>query len=753
VTSASSLPPNNPPSGSAGTPGSAQPRSSDKPLRLARPDGRNTPGRVIVDDDARLFNRDVSWLEFNRRVLAQASDHRTPLLERVKFLAIFTTNLDEFFMKRVGLLKRWAQMGAAFPASPDGLSPRQQLAAIRGMVINLQAQQVALYRNEILPALAAEDIHVLRLRDLSPRDQAAVYEWYRTHVFASLTPLSVDPSHRFPFISNLSDNLGIMVRPPAAVKNVPGLDPDELQFARVKIPPAMKRFVAVPGYGKNSRRVHRFVYLHDVIRQHLDELFPGVDIRERAVFRVTRSAGVQRDEIEGDNLLESVELDLKQRRFARVVRLEIEPDVSSDLSNYLLDKLSLDTQDMYEHPADEYDSLFEIYDIDRPDLKEPRWRPVTPRRLTDPKANIFAAIRKQDILVHHPYESFNDSVVRFISSAAVDPDVVTIKQTLYRTSPDSPFVQSMIRAAEAGKQVACLVELRARFDEDKNVRFARMLEKAGVHVAYGVMGLKTHCKVALVVRREPRGLRSYAHIGTGNYNPKTAGLYTDLGLLTCDPDITADAVTLFNSLTGVAVPQEYEHLLVAPFNMRDRFVSMIEREIAHAKAGRPARIIAKINSMEDRDVTEKLYEASRAGVQVDLIVRGFCCLRPGVPGLSENIRVVSVVGRFLEHSRVFHFSAGQEDPLDGEWYIGSADWMYRNLSNRVECAVPVRDTDARRRLLQLFEVMLADHRHAWDLGRDGYYTPRTILEDAPTDSPERLGTFTSLMRDISKPAR
>jgi polyphosphate kinase len=750
--SASPTPPQ-PPHHAAGT----TPAKGDdaKALRLSRGESKAAQ-RPVVEDGARYFNRDVSWLEFNRRVLAQASDPRTPLLERVKFLAIFTTNLDEFFMKRVGLLKRWSGMSVGVPPSPDGLSVRQQLAAIRGMVTNLQAQQVALYRNEILPALAAEDIHVVRFDQLSPRDKDAVYEWYRTHVFAALTPLAVDPGHRFPFISNLSDNLGIMVRPPKMphIGGLHALEPDELQFARVKIPPSMKRFVTVPSGGKNGngsggRKTYRFVYLHDLIRTYLNELFPGVDIRERAVFRVTRSAGVQRDEIEGENLLESVELDLKQRRFARAVRLEIEPDVSTDLAHYLLDKLSLDAQDMYENPADEYDSLFELYDIDRPDLKEPRWRPVTPRRLADSKTSVFSVIRKQDVLVHHPYESFNDSVVRFIASAAADPDVVTIKQTLYRTSPDSPFVQSMIRAAEAGKQVACLVELRARFDEDKNVRFARMLEKAGVHVAYGVMGLKTHCKVALVVRREPRGLRSYAHIGTGNYNPKTAGLYTDLGVLTCDPEITADAGALFNFLTGVAAPQEYEHLLVAPFNMRSRFLGMIDREMAHAKAGKPARIIAKINSMEDREVTDKLYEASRAGVQVDLIVRGFCCLRPGVPGLSENIRVVSVVGRFLEHSRVFHFSGGREDPLDGEWYIGSADWMYRNLSNRVECAVPVRDVDARRRLLNLFEVMLADHRHAWDLERHGGYTMRAVLDDAPADAPERLGTFAALMKGVS----
>ena len=362
---------------------------------------------------------------------------------------------------------------------------------------------------------------------------------------------------------------------------------------------------------------------------------------------------------------------------------------------------------------------------------------------------IFATIRKQDLLVHHPYESFTDSVEKFVSAACTDPDVVTIRQTLYRTSPDSPFIESLIKAAETGKQVACLVELRARFDEDRNVRFARQLEKAGVHVAYGVVGLKTHCKTSLVVRKEKHGLKCYGHLGTGNYHPKTANLYTDLGLLTCDEDITTDMVTLFNFLTGVAVPQKYSALLVAPFNMRERFYEMIEKEIAHAKAGRPARIIAKVNSMEDREITERLYRASQAGVPIDLIVRGFCCLRPGVPGLSENIRVVSVVGRFLEHSRVFHFADGEEDPMDGLWYISSADWMYRNLSNRVEAAVPVRDQAARQRLWRMFEVMRRDHRHAWDLRADGGYTPRPLPKDAAADSPEVMGTFATLMADTT----
>ncbi len=697
---------------------------------------------------AKFFNRELSWLEFNRRVLAQAADEGVPLLERVRFLGIFTSNLDEFFMKRVGLVKRWANLNTS-PASADGLSPRQQLAAIRGLVTNLQSQQVALFRNSLLPALAAEDIHVLRFGDLPARDREAVYEWYRAHVFAALTPLSVDPGHRFPFISNLSDNLGLFVRPPAGLRGGVELDAGELQFARVKIPPSMKRFVAVPTATKGGKRVHRFVYLHDIIRHYLDELFPGVDIRERAVFRVTRSAGIQRDEIEGENLLESVELDIKQRRFARAVRLEIEPEVSSELSHYLLDKLSLDPQDLYEHPADEYDSLFEIYDVDRPDLKEPRWRPVTPRRLADPKASIFSVIRRQDVLVHHPYESFHASVERFIASAAADPDVLTIKQTLYRTTPDSPFIENLVRAAEAGKQVACLVELRARFDEGRNVRFARQLEKAGVHVAYGVLGLKTHCKTSLVVRREKGGLRCYAHLGTGNYHPKTAQLYTDVGLLTCDPDITGDLVHLFNFLTGVGEAPSCSTLLVAPFTMRDRTLKMIAREMDNAKKGLPARIWAKLNAMEDREVTEHLYAASQAGVKVDLVVRGFCCLRPGVPGLSDNIRVSSVVGRFLEHSRIYHFAAGQEDPADGEWYISSADWMYRNLSNRVEVSCPVRDGDARRRLLRLFEVHRRDHVNAWDLAPSGSYTRRTPPKDAEAGSPEAVGTFETLMREAA----
>jgi len=723
----------------------------------------------------RFFNRDLSWLEFNRRVLRQAADQRVPLLERMKFLAIFTSNLDEFFMKRVGLLRRLMQ-SEPDSLSHDGMTPRQQLVAIRAVVSELMAEQGQIYSNEVLPALTAADIHIVSYKDLPPRDRRYVDEWYRAHIFASLTPLAVDSGHKFPFISNLSDNISVLASPPPRVGHqatLPGVDDDEPRFARVKIPvgAGVRRFVPIPTRpgARAGKRADRFVPLLDVISHNLADLFPGVRILEQAAFRVTRSAGVQRDdviEMGTGSLMRSVEEDLKQRRFARAVRLELDSRASQELRQWLLDKLSLVPQDVYEHPAIDFASLFEIAEVDRPDLKERPYRPVIPMRFASAMkgsaagvlgapsgpgtgesaaANFFAAIRKQDVLVHHPYESFKHSVERFIAAAAGDPDVVAIKQTLYRTTPDSPFVENLIRAAESGKQVACLVELRARFDEGRNVRFARQLEKAGVHVAYGVAGLKTHCKTSLVVRHERTGLRCYAHLGTGNYHPKTAQLYTDVGLFTCDPEITSDLVTLFNYLTGISAPQNYSHLLVAPFTMRQRFNYLIDREMEYARRGQPCGITAKVNAMEDREVAEKLYQASRAGVPITLIVRGFCCLRPGVPGLSENIKVVSVIGRFLEHSRIFHFQSGVADPLDGEWLISSADWMYRNLSNRVEVAVPIRDRDARRKMNRIFEVALLDQRNAWDLQPDGTYIQRKASEDAEPDSPQASGTFNTLM--------
>jgi len=683
-------------------------------------------------------------------------------------------------MKRVGLVKRQIHAGLDAP-SPDGLTPRQQLTAIRDAAAELQSQQAAIYQTSVLPALEAADLHIVRYADLSPKDRAWADDWYLHNVFPALTPLAVDPTHRFPFISNLSDNLAIIalaprlpgVQQPPPARRAPqvkgtdrstgdraGANQDHL-FARLKLPSTIRQFIPLPNRPGMAKGAHRFIVLQDLIRNNLDDLFPGMTIDQQVNFRVTRSAGIQKDDLDTANLLQSIEADLKQRRFAKVVRLEIEPNPSPTLLRWLQDKLSLDNQDVYERPAGvDFIALLEIADLDRPDLKHKPWKPAIPSRLAaaslqagseKSSANFFAAIRKQDILVHHPYESFHASVERFIAAAASDPDVLTIKQTLYRTTPDSPFIENLVRAAETGKQVACLVELRARFDEGRNVRFARQLEKAGVHVAYGVQGLKTHCKTSLVVRKERHGLRCYGHLGTGNYHPKTAQLYTDVGLLTSDPDITRDMVSLFNFLTGLSATQEYTALLIAPFAMRTKFNQLIDREVELARRGLPARIIAKINSLEDRDITERLYAASQAGVQITLIVRGFCCLRPGVPGLSENIRVISIVGRFLEHSRIFHFGAGQEDPTDGDWYISSADWMYRNLSNRVEVAAPVRDKDARERLNRIINVHMADQRCAWDLRPQGSYTRRQPTADLDPDSPGAAGTFETLMCDASTP--
>jgi polyphosphate kinase len=724
-------------------------------------DPRQLPG-------PRFFNRDLSWLEFNRRVLAQAADETTPLLERLRFLAIFTSNLDEFFMKRVGLVKRQIHAGVDTP-SPEGLTPRQQLAAIRDAVSALTKQQADIYQQSILPGLGKADIQIIPYSDLASRDKAWADDWYRHNVFPALTPLAVDPTHRFPFISNLSDNLAVLARTPRPPGEQPlpprhgeagnSLErPGDNLFARLKFPSIIQHFIALPARSSRSGNpTDRFVVLQDIIRHNLSGLFPGMEIEEHITFRVTRSSGIQKDDLDTANLLQSIEADLKQRRFARVVRMEIEPDAPPQLVRWLQDKLSLDGMDVYERPAGvDFLSLLELVELERPDLKHKPWKPVVPPLLAaaahagSPEkaaAALFSAVRKQDVLLHHPYESFHASVERFIAAAASDPDVLAIKQTLYRTSPDSPFIENLVRAAENGKQVACLVELRARFDEGRNVRFARQLEKAGVHVAYGVQGLKTHCKTSLVVRKERHGLRCYAHLGTGNYHPKTAQLYTDIGILTCDPDITNDLVNLFNFLTGLVAAQSYSTLLVAPFNMRAKFNAMIDREVELARRGKPARIIAKINSLEDRDITERLYVASQAGVQVTLVVRGFCCLRPGVPGLSENIRVISVVGRFLEHSRIYHFSGGNEDPVDGDWFISSADWMYRNLSNRVEVAVPVHDQDARARLNRIINVHLADHRCAWELGPEGTYQLRSAHEISAPDSPEVLGTFETLMRE------
>jgi polyphosphate kinase len=717
------------------------------------------PSRPDAAPGFRMFNRDLSWLEFNRRVLQQACDERTPLLERVRFLAIFSSNLDEFVMKRIGALKHRMNAGLTGP-DQDGLSASLLLAALRANIRELQQRQAAAFEQGVKPALLKEGIAIAGYPDLTKNEQRWIDAWFRINVFPILTPLSVDPGHRFPFISNLSRNFGVLLLDPGK---------EEPVFARVKVPSVLPQWIHVPAKAETAGGAEpatlsdirkpesgrgRFVNLRDIIRENLGDLFPGLQILEVAAFRVTRDSEAEPGHDDADNLLELVEAQLKRRRFAHAVRLEIAPDCSPRMMRHLVDELELTDDDIDERAGIlDYTNLLEIAELHRPELQWPRWTPVVPRRLVDTESDIFSLIRKGDILVHHPYESFAASAERFIAEAARDPHVLAIKQTIYRTSRDSVFVSSLIRAAEMGKQVACLVELRARFDEQSNVKFAQMLEKAGAHVAYGVVGMKTHCKAALVVRQEGDGIRTYAHLGTGNYHPRTAQVYTDLGVFTCNPAITDDTIELFNLLTGRSRQDTFETLLVAPINMKPRFLGMIDREIHFAKqhaAGKSkvgGRIIAKMNAMADHDVAEKLYEASAAGVEIILFVRGFCCLRPGVPGLSENIRVISVVGRFLEHSRLFYFGAGQADPLQGDWYIASADWMYRNLQNRVESACPILDKANRARLHRLVQIMLADQRNAWDLTSDGSYAPRTPAADAPPDSPEFLGTFGAMMRE------
>ncbi len=710
--------------------------------------------RPDVRPGSRTLNRDLSWLEFNARVLHQAFDERMPVLERARFLAIFTSNLDEFVMKRVGFLMRAMQAGVR-PDGDDKPSPQEMLGVVRRTFEHLEEQQTLCYENSVRPALAAAGVELLRYNELATAERERVDAWYRRWVFPVLTPLAVDPGHRFPFISNLSSNLGVLLTEPGR---------EETLFARVKVPSGggIPQWVRVPDEpGRRSEPGHgRFVQLHDVIRHNLQDLFPGMRIGEVMGFRVTRAAetyDTDGDEGDAENLLDYVEAQLKRRRFANVVRLEVEKSASKELVKRVVDMFQIRPEDTDDSQGLlDFRTLFQIADLPRPDLKIKPWAPVTPAVLSDPDGSIFDAIRRGDVLVHHPYDSFAASTERFIAEAASDPNVLAIKQTIYRTSRDSPFVQQLIRAAEAGKQVACLVELRARFDEGRNVRLAQTLEKAGVHVAYGVVGLKTHCKASLVVRKEPDGLRTYAHLGTGNYNPSTANLYTDVGLLTCNPEIGQDVADLFNLLTGRSRKTDYRRLLVAPSTMKSGFLALIERECelarAHAAGRSPVggRIVAKMNALEDSTITAALYKASQDGVQVDLFIRGFCCLRPGVPGLSENIRVTSVIGRFLEHSRIFHFGAGCPDPVDGVWYIGSADWMYRNLEQRVEAMCPVLDRLARARLARIFKVMSEDRRNAWDLQADGRYVLRQPGAQAAADSAESLGTFGALMADTLK---
>jgi polyphosphate kinase len=680
-----------------------------------------------------FFNRELSWLEFNGRVLNEAFDDRNPLLERLKFLTIFSTNLDEFYMVRVAGLRRQLAAGVMSSAA-DGLSPQAALDAIERRVRELVTQAQECLHERLMPILDERGIRLVRMPDLTSSEWNTVDLFFESEVFPVLTPLAVDPGHPFPYVSNLSLSLAVEIRDPDR-----GID----HFARVKVPKSLPRWVA---FGRGNH----FVPLEEVIGANLGSLFPGMQVLGWWAFKVTRYSDLELDKTvdEPEDLLAMIEEQVFQRRFGEVVRLEVQSDMPPHIRTLILEELQetetlpglvLTERDVFDGgPLLEIGDLMSIATLDIPELHDPPFVPAVPPAVRDATRSIFDVIRERDLLVHHPYESFTATVEQFLDAASRDDHVLAIKLTLYRTSGDTAIVRALTEAAQRGKQVAVLVELQARFDEANNITWARTLENFGVHVAYGLPGLKTHAKVALVVRREADGMiRRYVHIGTGNYNTKTARTYTDIGLFTASPSIGADLSDLFNSLTGFSRQRVYRKLLVAPGNMRDRFIELIANETNAAREGKQGRIIAKMNALVDPGIIAALYDASQAGVEIDLIVRGICCLRPGVPGVSERIRVISIVGRFLEHSRLFYF----RNSADDRYFLGSADWMPRNLDRRVEAVTPVEDRALHPRLRALLETCLADNRQAWELDSDGKYTQRT-----PGDEPERA-THRLLLRD------
>lgn len=656
-------------------------------------------------NDTNVFNRELSWLAFNARVLQLSSDTEVPLLEQIRFLAIFSSNLDEFFQVRVSGLRDQQAAGISTPAS-DGRLPAEQLALVRDIVTDLVAEQERVLVHEIMPALREQGIELSAWHELDNDDQAELSKRFRDRIFPVLTPLAVDPGHPFPYVSDLSLNLAVVVRDPR--------DEREL-FARVKVPNTLPRWLQIAD-------TDRFVPIEEVIAAHLDQLFPGMEVQEHHAFRVTRNADLSDALDEADDLLSAVEYELRRRRFGRATRLEVDASMTDEVLDLLIGEFDLDPSAVYvaRTPLDPT-SFNEIADIERPALRWPEWKGVVDPRLQpdDEPVDIFAEIRAGDVLVQHPYESFSRSVAEFIHQAANDPDVLAIKITLYRTASSSPIVDACIKAAEQGKQVAVLVELKARFDEAANIGWARRLEQAGVHVAYGLLGLKIHTKIAMAVREEPDGIRRYCHIGTGNYNHRTARIYEDIGILTADPEIGADVADLFNHLTGYGREIRYSKLLVAPDQLRPSLEALIDNEIASGRG----RMILKMNSLVDVRMTEKLYEASQAGVDIDLIIRGQCSLKPGIPGLSDRIRVRSIIGRYLEHSRVYHFANG-DGPGEPVTYIGSADLMSRNLNRRVEALVRLDDPRTQQRVREILDVVLNDDRLAWTLAGDGVWTKR-----------------------------
>ena len=682
---------------------------------------KQTTSDINLDDSQYYFNRELTWLEFNYRVLHEALDARTPLLEKLKFLAIFSSNLDEFFMVRVAGLKMQVEAGVR-KLTPDGRTPGQQLQDISKKIRPLIQKQDQHFEQVLKAELADQDIHLLNYSDLNKKQCQYLETFFVNNIFPVLTPLAVDPSHPFPYISNLCLNLAVLVKDPETGAEF---------FARVKVPQTLPRFIEFPENLRQHQKnkllaVWTGVPLEQVIAHNLECLFPGMEIMACHPFRITRNARLEVEEDEADDLLLAMEDGLRKQKFGgSVVRIELNASMPEFLRETLLGEMDLGETDVYEVKGLlGMGDLMSFMGLSLPQLKAKPWTPAKPSWLSklnpEEGKTIFEMIAKKDLLVHHPYYSFRDTVQEFITQAAHDPQVLTIKMTLYRTSGDSPIINALMAAAEKGKQVVALVEIKARFDEQNNIIWAKKLEQAGVHVVYGLVGLKTHTKVTLVVRQERNGMRRYFHIGTGNYNPKTARIYTDLGLLSCNKEIGADLSDLFNYLTGYSRQKSYRKLLISPVSLRDRMMAMIEREKKHCQDGGSGHIVAKMNSLVDKQMIKALYEASQVGVQIDLIVRGICCLRPGVKGVSDNIRVISIVGQLLEHSRIFYFHNGG----DGELYLGSADWMTRNLDRRVEAITPVENPDIAKDIHEILSVMLADNRQAWELQSDGGYVQR-----------------------------
>ena len=684
-----------------------------KSVKKVRKKRKSAPIEHARSSTELFNNREIGWLNFNLRVLQEAENAKNPLLERIKFLAISSSNLDEFFMKRVGGLKRQIAYGLT-PKSSDGQTPKKQLQMIANALAPMLIQQNGLYQY-FQKELLRKGCEIVQFKDLKPQEKKHLKKYFLEQIFPILTPLSVDPGHPFPFISNLSISLGVSLQMTQAAD-------DEKIFARVKIPKLVDQWI-------NIEDTQKYIHVIHVVEAFIDELFPQMKVKGTVIFKVTRNADSDREDEDTEDLLAMIEEELRQRRFAEIVRIEFANCTDVWLKNFLMRELELKEEDIYSLPAefDLTDFNLLVSQLHWVEEKFSKWSPVVPQVLME-QASIFDQISKADILIHHPFESFSATVERFISDAAKDPDVLAIKMTLYRTGDDSPFIKSLIEAAENGKQVVCLIELKARFDEHRNIIWAQELERAGVHVVYGLVGLKIHAKTSLVVRKENKKVVTYAHVGTGNYNVSTSRFYTDVGLLTADTRITSELLELFNYLTGKSLKSDYQHLLLAPINMFQKFKDLIAREADHAKKNKPAHVLCKFNNMEENDISISLYEASQAGVKIDLIVRGFCCIKPNVKKLSDKISVQSTLGRFLEHSRIFYFRNGQENPVDGDFFIGSADLMYRNLHARVEAIIPVYDRLAKEKLWEILNLYWNDQVQTWSMKSDGSYVKKQFTD-------------------------